>query len=241
MIPILFIDFDGTITTEDVGDGFFEHFGGPVCREHVAAYRAEEISAVECFRRETAAMRPFTEEEANAFLRTKRLTAGVPEFIRFCRERGIELHILSDGLDYYIRRILGNEGLGDLSVHANRFVLLEGEEGKRTGFFDAPGRAEECDRCANCKRNHLLRLAGEEHCIIYVGEGYSDRCAAQYADIVFAKDDLQRFCQAENISYHVYDDFHDIRVRLDGLLSRKRLRKRRRAELKRREAFTSEA
>ena len=37
--------------------------------------------------------------------------------------------------------------------------------------------------------------------IVYVGDGYSDRCPVQYADIVFAKGDLQTYCQEQNISY----------------------------------------
>jgi 2,3-diketo-5-methylthio-1-phosphopentane phosphatase len=241
MEPILFIDFDGTITREDIGDAFFEHFGGPVCRDYVASYRKGEISAQECFRREAAAMRPFTDEEARSFLRTKELSPGFAEFVAFCRERKIPFHILSDGLDTYISRILEDAGLGGLSVFANHLRLSPAGEGKGRGEFAAGLPDAECDRCANCKRNILLRLAGEGHCIIYVGEGYSDRCAAQYADIVFAKDDLQRFCQKENISYLPYTDFHDVRAACEGLLSRKRLRKRRRAELKRREAFTCEA
>ena len=240
MEPILFIDFDGTITREDIGDSFFEHFGGTVCREHVASYRKGEISAQECFRREAAAMRPFTEEEAREFLKAKELTPGFPEFVAFCRERKIPFHILSDGLDYYIGKILDGAGLTGLSVFSNHLALRPSADGKWQGEFRAGLPDAECDRCANCKRNILLRLSGEEHCIVYVGEGYSDRCAAQYADIVFAKDDLQRFCQKENISYLPYTDFHDLRAAIEGL-ARKRLRKRRRAELKRREAFACEA
>ena len=64
---------------------------------------------------------------------------------------------------------------------------------------------------------------------------------ARYADIVFAKDDLQAFCQRENISYYLYESFHDVTGRLTELLDRRQLRKRRRAELKRMEAFQRES
>ncbi|MBP1678856.1 MAG: hypothetical protein H6Q29_767, partial [Bacteroidetes bacterium] len=35
----LFIDFDGTITRDDVGNLFFRTFGGPACDDLVGRYR----------------------------------------------------------------------------------------------------------------------------------------------------------------------------------------------------------
>ncbi len=230
----VFIDFDGTITTEDVGDAFFLRFGGAACKDHVREYREGRISARECFTREAAEIRALPLPEADAFARSRVLTAGFVEFVGFLRDQALEFHVLSDGLDFYITRILAANGIDGVSVYSNRLRL-----NPPTVLFPYP--AEECDRCACCKRNIMLGLAGEQDIIAYIGEGYSDRCAVQFADIVFAKDDLQTFCQRENISYYPYSDFHDVTSRFRRLLARKRLRKRRRAELRRREAFTCEA
>lgn len=229
-----FIDFDGTITTEDVGDAFFLRFGGPACTDHVRDYREGRISARECFTREAAEIRALPLDEADAFACSRVLTAGFVEFVRFLRERNLEFHVVSDGLDFYIERILAAQGVEGVSVYSNRLQA----DPPRVLF---PYPAEGCDRCACCKRNIMLGCAGEGDIIAYIGEGYSDRCAVQYADIVFAKDDLQRYCQRENISYFPYKDFVDVTLRYRQLLARKRLRKRRRAELRRREAFTCEA
>lgn len=229
-----FIDFDGTITREDIGDAFFLRFGGEACTHHVREYREGRISARECFTREAAEIRVLPLEEADAFARSKPLTAGFPEFVRFCRERTLEFHVLSDGLDFYIERILAANGIEGVPVYSNRLLV-----DPPTVLFPYP--AEECDRCACCKRNIMLGLAGDEDIIAYIGEGYSDRCPVQYADIVFAKADLQTFCQRENISYYPYSDFWDVLSRFRQLLARRRLRKRRRAELRRREAFAREA
>jgi 2,3-diketo-5-methylthio-1-phosphopentane phosphatase len=229
-----FIDFDGTITTEDIGDAFFLRFGGAKCTEHVREYREGRISARECFTREAAEIGSLPLREAEAFARSKKLTPGFAEFVGFCREQRLEFHVVSDGLDFYIQRILAAHGLEGISFFSNSLTL-----DPPTVVFPFP--AEECDRCACCKRNIMLGLAGEADIIAFIGEGYSDRCAAQYADIVFAKDDLQKYCQKENISFYPYTDFHDVLSRYRQILSRKRLRKRRRAELRRREAFSCEA
>ena len=50
----VFIDFDGTITHNDVGDALFERFGGSRSLEAVSDYREGKLSAVECFRKETS-------------------------------------------------------------------------------------------------------------------------------------------------------------------------------------------
>ena len=86
----------------------------------------------------------------------------------------------------------------------------------------------------------MLTHSGEDEIIVFVGEGYSDRCPAEYADIVFAKDALQTYCQERNISYFLYTSFADVVSRLTNLLEGKNIRKRRNAELRRREAFLAE-
>ena len=87
-------------------------------------------------------------------------------------------------------------------------------------------------------------MSADDDVIVFIGEGYSDRCPARYADIVFAKDELLSYCQQENISYFEYQSFSDITKRLQKMLDNKLrngriagVRKRRQAELARRAVF----
>lgn len=236
----VFVDFDGTITQQDVGDAFFLRFGGPVCSTIVEEYRQGKISAPECFRRELAQIGEARKRDMDEFIRGQPIDNTFHEFAAFCRRNGVEFHIVSDGLDYYIQSILEANGLSDVSFFSNRLLMTPaGGERQHLGL-EFPFSDAECSRCACCKRNILLTHTDESDIIAYVGEGYSDRCPVQYADIVFAKDDLQKFCQKENISHFVYSSFHEVVERLSLLLGKNRLRKRRRAELKRREAFACE-
>jgi 2,3-diketo-5-methylthio-1-phosphopentane phosphatase len=236
----VFVDFDGTITKTDVGNAFFREFAG---REQYDAlleeYKAERISAQECFRRGVAAIGSLTREEAATFVRGQGIDPSFGEFVRFCAENGVEPRIVSDGLDFYIHEILSTNGIQDVPVFSNvlEFVTDGNSAGARISF---PRADAECTRCACCKRNIMLTRAGDEDIIVYVGEGYSDRCPAQYADVVFAKDALQTFCQEQNISYYLYSSFRDVINRMEILLAKKRLRKRLAAEMKRKELFTQE-
>ena len=224
----LFIDFDGTIACGDVGNAFFGHFGGDICEEWITRYHDGAISARACFEGERKAMGRVRCGEADAFLETCAIDPGFSALITLCRGAGIPVTILSDGLDYYITGLLHRSG-------------PVGDDGRAYPVLHFPFGNAECDRCACCKRNIMLGASGEEDVIAYVGDGYSDRCPVEYADVVFAKGDLQAWCQKHNISYYPYHDLHDVRRRLEELMQRRTVRRRPRAEQRRKEAFASEA
>ena len=234
----LFIDFDGTISLEDIGDKLFRELGGEPSELLVRDYLEGKITARECFVGECKAAGEVRLEAVWEILDKEEIDPTFGDFVRFCKSQRIEFFILSDGFDFYIDRILKRHGLKGLKFFANHleFHPIDG-----TGLFSLhpvfPYIDSECERCANCKRNHLLTLSSDEDLIGYIGDGYSDRCPSRYADMVFAKRDLVRYCRDENISYFEFQNFRDIENRLKKILSLKRFRKRWQAELRRREAF----
>jgi 2-hydroxy-3-keto-5-methylthiopentenyl-1-phosphate phosphatase len=63
-----------------------------------------------------------------------------------------------------------------------------------------------CDSCGEgCKRAALP--AGE---VVYVGDGYSDRCAALAASRVFARDGLAEYLAAAGVEYTPFEDLRDV-------------------------------
>ncbi|MDI6779638.1 MAG: HAD-IB family phosphatase [Bacteroidota bacterium] len=211
----VFIDFDGTITKGDLGDLFFEIFGGKAALQAVKDYRSGLINAVECFTREADAYVMSAKGEAAEFIDQQKIDPTFIDFVNFCNqhkddEKQIKYFIVSDGLDYYIERILQNNSLQNIPYFSNRVTFIE-------------------------RDNHILTLSGDDDIIVYIGEGYSDFCPVKFADIVFAKDELQTHCQRENISYNLYKNFKDVIVRLEEILNKKRIRKRQQAEFNRKE------
>ena len=63
-----------------------------------------------------------------------------------------------------------------------------------------------------CKRSDLAGANG----FVYVGDGFSDRCVAQAASRVFARDGLAEYLAAESVAFERFDDFYDIATALDG-------------------------
>ena len=63
-----------------------------------------------------------------------------------------------------------------------------------------------CDTCGEgCKRAALP--PGE---VVYVGDGYSDRCAALAASRVFARDGLAAYLDEQGVDYTRFDSLEDV-------------------------------
>ncbi|MBT4482402.1 MAG: MtnX-like HAD-IB family phosphatase [Candidatus Latescibacteria bacterium] len=206
----LFVDFDGTITKKDVGDAIFERFLRPELLEQgwheqiISEWIAGRLTSHECLSRECE-QTIITEEELIAELNNFEISEGFTETAHYCKNNGIPLLVLSDGLDYYIKYILEKHGLDDLEYRANHVYFSNGSLGIEFPYGDRG-----CGRCGNCKRWHIETTRQDGDCVIYAGDGYSDQYAIRSADVIFAKQDLAKYCDKENLDYFSYDNFFDI-------------------------------
>ncbi len=209
---LIFTDFDGTLAQNDVGDAFIKTFGDwPECEKAVQRWLRGEVSSREYYETATATVR-VQREQLNGFCDAQPLASGFLEFAAFCRQQNWPLVVLSDGLDYYIRRLLSRHEL-DLPVFANHLEFAPPD--RITISF--PYFVHSCGKCANCKGYHVRRLAGAQGEIVYIGDGYSDRCGAQEANIIFAKHDLAKWCEENRRRYFQYENFEQVLSRLQDL------------------------
>jgi 2,3-diketo-5-methylthio-1-phosphopentane phosphatase len=203
----VFCDFDGTITRRDVGYNLYRHFSGGRNQELVAQWKVGILSTRECLVQEAAMVRA-TEDEIIRFLDGFELDAGFPPFVELCRANDIDLTVVSDGLDFYIKYILERNRLGHLPVMANTGRMANG--GLHVEF---PYHNHTCPRCGNCKGERIREYRDRhptEIRTVFIGDGYSDICAVREADVVFAKKDLEEYCVKHDIKYHRYHDFFDV-------------------------------
>ena len=194
----IFIDFDGTVTTTDVGEAMFMRFGDKIkSQEIINEWIDNKIGSVETWQRLCSTVQSLNREKFDQFLTEIEIDEYFPRFAEHCRENGYKMTILSDGLDYYISRILKRYGFSDIPFFSNKLTFSPGNE----LIPSFPWRDSECTQCANCKRNHIITGSGDDEITIYIGDGYSDTCAAQYCDYIFAKNSLLKFCEKNRISY----------------------------------------
>lgn len=201
----VFSDFDGTISTRDVGNRLFHHFSDGKSIEPVRRWKSGEIDSRQCFLDEAALMRDITQAELDRFIEGFELDPHFKKFVSWCRMKNLPFYILSDGHDFYIKKLLRDNDLTGLQVYANQAVLQDGRM-----KFSWPWLEHSCGRCANCKGHHIRRLRKPGQKTVYIGDGLSDLCALKEADIIFAKDFLASHCQEFNIDYFPFDSFADV-------------------------------
>lgn len=196
-------DFDGTIARFDVTDAVLEKFADPAWKVVEQEWLNGAITARQCMERQ---MRMIDVELAvlDAFFDTVPLTDGFPEFARYCAAGGLDLLVVSDGIDYAIRRILSANGLRSIPVIANR-LRFHGERGYRLEFpYGSPGCKSGVCKC------DVAKTGGGK--ILLIGDGHSDTCLAGNADFVLARKgkSLHRHCMKSGIAHAAYDNFFDI-------------------------------
>ncbi len=231
----IFSDFDGTITLYDTWIEMGEFFIKKKDKwaEVISRFENQEIGARECFLLECALIEDFDIIEFNRIIDDQRLDPQFINFYEFCNKNELSLTILSEGMDYYIKRILDNNKL-DILFYSNK-IVFSGDM-KSIGL-EFPYSDSDCTKCGTSKRNILMNSTGDDEISVFIGDGFSDTCAVNYADIVFAKKSLASYCWKNNITYHEYQTFGDIKKKLEKFLTGNKIKHRQAAKLKRREVF----
>ena len=211
-------DFDGTITKVDTADAIFSAFAAPEWRRVEALWEDGEIGSAECMRLQMELVEASL-PELNAILDTLEIDPTFPAFSDFCRRNELELVILSDGVDYFIRRILQRFQLQYLPVRANRLVQL----GERRFSLAHPFSVKDCASGAGTCKCASAALDAADRRTVMIGDGRSDFCVSQEADLVFAKKSLLAYTRKQGIASVAYTDFNDIQAHLEQLLPEKAL------------------
>jgi 2-hydroxy-3-keto-5-methylthiopentenyl-1-phosphate phosphatase len=201
----LVVDFDGTVTETDVLDTIASTFGDPAVYQEVDDGLDEGTMTLrEVITREFEPVKMPLDEAVRWALENVRFRAGFPELVELARARGWRVVVVSSGFHELIEPMLEQEGV-DVELHANR-VDARPDGWRVIWRYDD----EDCESCGeSCKRSIVQRLAGDDE-VVYIGDGISDRCAAEASDRVFATRELASYLDERGLPYERFDDFHSI-------------------------------
>lgn len=199
-------DFDGTVSvTDTVNNLIMRHAQGEEWRVPVQRYLLGEIGSLGVYENVAPLMRA-TEEGLAAFTREfAQIDPAFPAFLLWARQKGAEVKIVSDGFDVTIRNLLDAHGIRDVEIIANRLLTHPG----RRVTIESPHANLTCGRCGTCKRSVVRRFKETHDFVVLIGDGESDRHAAEEADLVLALRDLFVYCVREGISAMRIDGFAD--------------------------------
>lgn len=189
----LVLDWDGTCTVRDSLVAAIHDLGDPTVYDGNFQQRFGSYGAA--LAAEIATLRVTAEEAAAWAVANVELRAGFHELVE--RYRPV---IVSSGLPQLIRPVLEREGV-DLELRSND--AEPSPAGWRVIFRDEGV----CPVCGDkCKRRSLP----EGRPLVFVGDGWSDRCAALAADRVFARTGLAEYLDEQGVPYEPYESFFDV-------------------------------
>jgi 2,3-diketo-5-methylthio-1-phosphopentane phosphatase len=151
--------------------------------------------------------------ELDAALDQIKIDPAFADFVRFCAANFITVSIISDGVDYFIERILARIGLAHVPVIANHLVM----HADGSYALTAPYSAASCASAAGVCKCRVVASGLEPR--IYVGDGRSDFCVSSNPEIVFAKASLATYCAQNAIPFIGYEDFSDVTFSLQRLVA----------------------
>jgi 2-hydroxy-3-keto-5-methylthiopentenyl-1-phosphate phosphatase len=231
----VFTDFDGTITSKDLGDELFIQYGS--FDELHKRLINDDIRIYEYWKELWKTLpAEFTDKDIYEFALKSDIDAYFIEFVNFLKNSNVDLTIVSDGFESYIKPILEKHNLQDIPYFCN--TAVRNTEHYIPHFH---GASESCNcKAASCKRNILLNNTNDDDILVYIGDGYSDFCAADFSDIIFAKKSLAAYCNKNKIPHYPFSSFFDIKRILEGLISKGIFKKRNQAAINRKNAFEME-
>jgi 2-hydroxy-3-keto-5-methylthiopentenyl-1-phosphate phosphatase len=214
--PIVFCDFDGTITLSDVTDEILNRLAAPGWVEIEQMWTQGVIGSKECLERQLALVRT-SAADLNALIDSVPVDPCFGDFVRFVREKSVPFIVVSDGLDYVIRRILKRFGIRGRVRNGIQFFSTSVRLKPHGLSVSFPHALSSCTHgCATCKPLVIRALKGAHSPVLYIGDGLSDRHAVIEADFVYARRPLLDHCQTSRIPSFLFNTFGEIQDALAG-------------------------
>jgi 2-hydroxy-3-keto-5-methylthiopentenyl-1-phosphate phosphatase len=136
--------------------------------------------------------------------RHSQLRAGFKELLDFCKKKGVEFVIVSNGMDFYIETLLNDLGLNKLETLAGRTEF--DHKGITVRYIGPEGN----ELTSGFKEAYTRLYINRGYRIVYIGNGISDIPAARLSYRVFAREDLLEHCSETNLKCIPFNDLNDV-------------------------------
>ena len=204
----VFCDFDGTITEKDGTVELVKKYGEDINHEAEKSYIAGKANNREVISLHYDTLKLSTTQYYDTIYSIAMDTTFL-KFHEALKKAGIKMEIISGspakGVEDYLIRM----GCGGIVVHGNLMEIKND-----TILLNPASKIEEtlCRRgdCAHCKSLWIENEHRKNKKVIYIGDGLTDTCAAGYADLLFAKKSLARYCTDKGINFVPFNNFDDI-------------------------------
>ncbi|MFZ0892236.1 MAG: HAD-IB family phosphatase [Thermoplasmata archaeon] len=184
-------DFDGTLTSYDLGTMVLEQFGAPGWEHFDELFEAGKITLGDCLREQTALIRASSPAEILRYLLPfSEFRPGMKPLLDECRRGGSKFVVASAGIDFCIRQVFRREGLSipPLCCPVTKSTA-QGFRIKmpRTASL-GDGASVRFSSGENFKKSLVAAHQARGRSVTFLGDGAADIAPASVADKVFAID-----------------------------------------------------
>lgn len=218
--PVVFSDFDGTITERDVIVMIMEKFAPPewvkikdqILYERTVTLKdgVEKLFSLIDSSKKNEIIQ-FAKKEA-------KIRAGFDEFLDFCKKENIEFNVVSGGLDFFVESVL-EKYKNKLKIFCNLGNF--NSKNIKIDYKYLPKNCSLCGTCGCCKIEIIEKYSKEKYTRILIGDSLTDLAASKVADMVFARGDLIKYLEQDKISYILFENFHEVKEQLAQKLLQK--------------------
>lgn len=205
--PIIFCDFDGTITMNDNIMAIMKKFAPPqweaIKDQILSQEKTIQQGVTQLFHLLPATQK---DEVIQFVLAQAEIRDGFEEFVAYTKEHHIPLYIVSGGIDFFVQPLL--QGL----IEEQHIYCNEADFSGETIAIEWPHSCDELctNGCGCCKPSIIRKLSDENTYKIVIGDSITDLQAAKLADKVIARDFLIEKCEELAIPYEPFTTFHDV-------------------------------
>jgi 2-hydroxy-3-keto-5-methylthiopentenyl-1-phosphate phosphatase len=199
----ILVDYDGTIATTDVADTILYRFIGEQYKAQDEAYDAGLVGSRTLFETQVKLL-PADPAPVIELAEAQPYDHTFAPFVRRALELEIPVEVVSDGFGFYIEPTLARMGVPPIPVISSRTTF----DGVRASMAFPNGHPD-CLVCGTCKRQRVMAHQAAGRIVAFIGDGESDRYAAAYSDLIFAKKNLISLCRTEGWPFTPWQDFGD--------------------------------
>jgi 2-hydroxy-3-keto-5-methylthiopentenyl-1-phosphate phosphatase len=203
-IVIIQSDFDGTITEEDVSFALLDAFADSDWRQLFEQYRQGKMTVGDFNTKAFASVKASRDELLEVARAHVKLREGLRNLANYCQERGLRFLVVSNGLDFYIKEIMEDVGLGNIEVYAATTTFTP--EKLQVQYIGPDGNPLK----KGFKEAYTKLFLTQGYQVVCIGNGPSDYYPAALAQHVFACDGLLDICKEKKLNCQPFADLNDV-------------------------------
>lgn len=205
--PVIFCDFDGTITTKDNIMAIMKKFAPPEWELVKDQILGQEISIQQGVTQLFNLLSTNQKDDITQFvLAQAQIREGFEDFVAYTKSQHIPLFIVSGGIDFFVKPLL-KDYISEDHIYCN-VADFSGD----TISIEWPHICDElCSNgCGCCKPSIIRKLSEDNTYKIVIGDSITDLQAAKLADQVIARDFLSEKCEELDIAFESFETFTDV-------------------------------